>query len=72
MRDLRLTRREFVKGCGSAAIVSATGGTLMACLALADVDWTRYVKWFMPLFICQSVLAFASLTVLQIMGWTGV
>ena len=29
MRDFKLTRREFVKGCGSAAIVSATGGTLM-------------------------------------------
>ena len=29
MRDLRLTRREFVKGCGGAAIVGATGGSLM-------------------------------------------
>ena len=29
MTDFRLTRREFVKGCGAAAIVGTTGASLM-------------------------------------------
>ena len=46
-------------------------GTLMACLAIAKVEWGRYVKWFAPLFAFQFVLAFASLIILQTIGWTG-
>ena len=29
MTDFRVTRREFVKGCGAAAIVGTTGASLM-------------------------------------------
>lgn len=43
----------------------------MGSLAIAKVDWTKYAKWLMPLIGCQCVLAFATLTILQMIGWTG-
>ena len=62
----------FQFGDGFSNCLYPNGGTLMGCLGIANVEWTTYVKWFMPLFLGQSLLACGSLTVLQLMGWTGV
>ncbi len=61
----------FQFGDGFSNCLYPVGGTLMANLELAKVSWFRYAKWFLPLFIFQTVLAFGSLTVLQGIGWTG-
>ncbi|MCD8020294.1 MAG: AbgT family transporter [Clostridiales bacterium] len=61
----------FQFGDGFSNCLYPVGGTLMANLELAKVSWFRYVKWFAPLFVCQTVLAFGSLTILQMIGWTG-
>ena len=38
---------------------------------MRQTDWTKYAKWLMPLLGCQVILSFASLTILQSIGWTG-
>ena len=61
----------FQFGDGFSNCLYPTAGTLMGALAIAKVDWTRYAKWLMPLLGCQIALSFASLTILQMVGWTG-
>ena len=41
----------------------------MGALAIAKVDWARYAKWLMPLLGCQIAMSFATLTILQAIGW---
>lgn len=61
----------FQFGDGFSNCLFPTAGTLMGSLAIAKVDWTKYAKWLMPLLGCQVILALASLTILQTIGWTG-
>ncbi len=61
----------FQFGDGFSNCLYPTAGTLMGALAIAKVDWARYAKWLMPLLGCQIALSFASLTILQMVGWTG-
>lgn len=61
----------FQFGDGFSNCLFPTAGTLMGSLAIAKTDWTKYAKWLMPLLGCQVLLSFASLTILQTIGWTG-
>lgn len=61
----------FQFGDGFSNCLFPTAGTLMGSLAISKIDWTRYAKWVIPLLGCQVILAFASLTILQSIGWTG-
>lgn len=61
----------FQFGDGLTNSIFPTSGTLMASLAITGVDWTRYAKWFVRVLLCQIVLACLSLTILQMIGWTG-
>ncbi len=61
----------FQFGDGFSNCIYPTAGTLMGSLAVAKTDWARYAKWFLPLLGCQCILSFASLTILQMIGWTG-
>jgi uncharacterized ion transporter superfamily protein YfcC len=61
----------FQFGDGFSNCVFPTAGTLMGSLAITRTAWTKYAKWMLPLLGCQIVLAIVSLTVLQLMGWTG-
>ena len=76
MADLAgITRQVAVQafqfGDGFSNCLYPTAGTLMGSLALAKTDWAKYAKWLLPLLGCQIVLSFASLTILQSIGWTG-
>lgn len=68
----QVTVQAFQFGDGFSNCIFPTAGTLMGSLAIAKVDWTKYAKWMMPLLGCQIVLACASLTILQTIGWTGI
>lgn len=61
----------FQFGDGFSNCLYPTAGTLMGALAIARVDWAKYAKWLMPLLGCQIVMSLASLTILQMIGWTG-
>lgn len=61
----------FQFGDGLTNCLYPTAGTLMAALAIAKVEWSRYAKWYLPLMILQIVLAMVCLTILQSIGWTG-
>lgn len=61
----------FQFGDGFSNCIFPTAGTLMGSLAIAKVDWLRYAKWFLPWIGAQCVLSVIALTVLQLMGWTG-
>ena len=62
----------FQFGDGFSNCIYPTAGTLMGSLAIAKTDWARYAKWMLPLLGCQCILSFASLTILQMIGWTGI
>lgn len=40
----------FQLGDGLSNVIFPTSGTLMACLAIAGVDFKKWVKWVFPLF----------------------
>lgn len=70
---LGITRQVAVQafqfGDGFTNCVIPTGGVLMSSLAMAKIPYGRYVKWYAPLLLLQTILATIALTVLQIQGW---
>mgnify|MGYP002801340492 FL=1 len=58
-------------GAGFADCVIPTAGTLMGSLGIAGIAWNRWVKNYAPLLAVQFVFAVIMLTILQIIGWTG-
>ncbi|GHS92509.1 hypothetical protein AGMMS50276_00560 [Synergistales bacterium] len=59
----------FQFGDGFSNCIIPTAGTLMSSIAMAKMSYGKYVKWFAPFIILQTVLASIALTVLQIYGW---
>ena len=59
----------FQFGDGFSNCIFPTAGVLMSSLAMTKISYGRYVKWFLPVLIAQTVLATVALTVLQMMGW---
>ena len=61
----------FQFGDGFSNCIFPTAGTLMGSLAITRTPWAKYAKWMLPLLGCQIVLSIVSLTILQLIGWTG-
>lgn len=59
----------FQFGDGFSNCIYPTSGILMSALALAGIPYQKYLKWFLPLILLQTVLASAALTVLQAADW---
>ena len=61
----------FQFGDGFCNCIAPTAGTLMASLGIAGISFEKYAKWFLPCLMVQLVLGAVAITVLQIIGWTG-
>ena len=61
----------FQFGDGFTNCIVPTVGTLMGGLAFAGLGYGKYLKKVMPLIIIQIALAHVAITVLQMIGWTG-
>lgn len=61
----------FQFGDGFTNVIVPTIGSLMGGLGFAKVSYGKYLKWAMPLVLLQIILSFVAITVLQMMGWTG-
>ncbi|NBI67911.1 YfcC family protein [Pseudoflavonifractor sp. 60] len=46
-------------------------GSTLAALSAGKTEYSRYVKWAIPMLLCQAVLSIVTLTILQSIGWTG-
>lgn len=60
----------FQLGDGFAHILYPTSGYFMAALALAGVEWHKWIRFFFPLFIIFMVISLSALTIAQITGWS--
>lgn len=50
-------------------IISPVLGTTVAALALAKIDYTKWVKWVLPKLLILACICWASLVVLTTIGW---
>lgn len=62
----------FQFGDGLSNCIIPTAGTIMAYLGMAKVSYNRYVKWYLPFFLVQCILASSTLVILQTAGWMGI
>ena len=62
----------FQFGDGISNNIVPTAGTLMGCLAVADMNYGKFAKWGLKLLLAQIILASIALFILQSIGWTGV
>ena len=58
----------FQLGDGLSNIIFPTSGTLMACLAIAGVDFRRWIKWVFPLFLLWAVMGLGVMVVIVSLG----
>lgn len=61
----------FQFGDGISNNIVPTAGTLMGCLAVADMNYGKFAKWGLKLLLAQIILASVALFILQTAGWTG-
>lgn len=61
----------FQLGDGLGNIFYPTSGYFMATLALAGVPWSKWVKFFLPLFIAWIAIAMGFLIFAQLTQWVG-
>ncbi len=61
----------FQFGDGISNNIVPTAGTLMGCLAVADMNYGKFAKWGLKLLLAQIGLASIAVYVLQTIGWTG-
>lgn len=59
----------FQFGDGLTNLIFPTSGILMASLAVAELSWTKWLKWVMPLFLIWLVIAFVTLTIGVLIDW---
>lgn len=52
----------FQFGTGITSFITPTNGVLMACLSMAKLPWTRFVKFVLPLIIVLWVIGLIALT----------
>ncbi len=61
----------FQFGDGFTNCIVPTVGTLMGGLGFAGITYGKYLKKVLPLILIQLGLSFVAITILQIIGWTG-
>lgn len=59
----------FKLGDGLSNIIVPTAGAMMACLGVAGVPYTKYIKWVMPYFLVTAVLGCVFVTIAQGFLW---
>ncbi|MEY8560540.1 YfcC family protein [Jeotgalicoccus halotolerans] len=60
----------FQLGDGFAHILYPTSGYFMAALAIAGVEWHKWIKFFFPLFLIFMFISLGALVVAQITSWS--
>ncbi|MDX1267526.1 MAG: YfcC family protein, partial [Oceanisphaera sp.] len=60
----------FQLGDGITNIVTPTSGYFMAGLSVAGVSWSKWIKWIMPLFLIQLMLAAGMVTLAYYLSWS--
>lgn len=61
----------FQFGDGFAHILFPTSGYFMAALVVAGISWSKWVRFFVPLFLIYMGVGMVFLIYAQITGWTG-
>ncbi len=61
----------YQMGDGFSNILFPTSGYFMATLALAGVSWSKWVRFFLPLFAIWAVIGVAFMIFAQVIQWTG-
>ena len=60
----------FQFGDGFSNAIFPTSAVLMACLGVAGIPWSKWVKWILPLQLIFGALAIIFITVAILMGWS--
>lgn len=60
----------FQLGDGFAHILYPTSGYFMAALVIAGVEWHKWIKFFLPLFLILMGISLSALIVAQAIGWS--
>ena len=58
----------FQLGDGLSNVIFPTSGTLMACLALAGVEYKKWIKWILPLFLVWTVMGTVTIMIVVASG----
>ena len=67
--SLQVGVQSFMYGDKLTNIVSPVLGTTVAALALAKIDYTKWVKWVLPKLAVLACICWASLVILTTIGW---
>ena len=59
----------FQLGDGIAALLFPTNGALIAALAVAGIQWNKWVRWYIPFFIAQVIVSIIILIVAHAMNY---
>ena len=60
----------FQFGDGFSNAIFPTSAVLMACLGVAGIPWSKWMKWIWPLQVIFGVLAIIFITIAILMGWS--
>ncbi|WP_318010220.1 Na+/H+ antiporter NhaC family protein [Staphylococcus cohnii] len=60
----------FQLGDGFTHVFYPTSGYFMAALAIGGVSYTKWIKFFFPLFIMWGLISIISLVIAQLIGWS--
>ena len=60
----------FQLGDGFTHVFYPTSGYFMAALAIGGVSYTKWIKFFFPLFIIWGLISIATLVIAQLIGWS--
>ncbi|MGU3344102.1 YfcC family protein [Staphylococcus succinus] len=60
----------FQLGDGFTHIFYPTSGYFMAALAIGGVSYTKWIRFFFPLFIIWAIISIISLVIAQLIGWS--
>ena len=67
--SLQVGVQSFMYGDKLTNIISPVLGTTVAALALAKIDFTKWVKWVLPKLAVLACICWASLVILTTIGW---
>ncbi len=59
----------FQYGDGLANIIVPNSGILFACLALGNITYNKWLKWFGKFFIFQNIMSFGVLIIAHLIQW---
>ena len=66
----QLTVLIFQLGDGFSNALFPTSGILLACLGLAGIPYSKWLKWILPLQLILFVIAILAITGAYLMGWS--